>query len=134
MQNADSHENSRVSVEPVYVDNSVLDGIGDSLAVDSQHPLGHPATVDGLTSPRATAPKNSVQMDKKPTCNIVKVLAATEVAYALATSLAPFPKDEARYAMNVMAKIQSYSLVAAGTRGISILAVSIGGKGVVCFA
>jgi hypothetical protein len=43
-----------------------------------------------------------------PACHIFRVRAATDVAYELATSLAPFEADEAMKAMVVMAKIQLY--------------------------
>ena len=58
--------------------------------------------------PRATAPINSVQAARKPTCTMVRVRAATEVAYELATSLAPLPNAEQQKKMVIRAKIQSY--------------------------
>lgn len=58
--------------------------------------------------PRATAPTNSVIIDKKPTWGIVKVRAATEVAYELAMSLAPLPKLLTQKKMEMRAIIQSY--------------------------
>lgn len=42
--------------------------------------------------PSATAPTNSVQKAKTPTMGMLSVCAATEVAYELATSLAPLLK------------------------------------------
>lgn len=46
---------------------------------------------------------------------MVKVRAATDVAYELATSLAPLPNAENTKAMVVIARIQSYLAVTAGT-------------------
>lgn len=45
---------------------------------------------------------------------MVSVLAATDVAYELATSLAPLPKALKTKAIEVMARIQSYLAVTAG--------------------
>ena len=67
--------------------------------------------VEVTRAPSATAPMNSVITASGPTCTMVKVRAATEVAYALATSLAPFPKAEKTKAMVVIARIQSYLAV-----------------------
>lgn len=58
--------------------------------------------------PRATAPRNSVPEARIPACHIFRVRAATEVAYELATSLAPLEADERTKAMVVMARIQLY--------------------------
>jgi hypothetical protein len=55
--------------------------------------------------PRATAPTNSVIVARKPTWNIVKVLAATDVAYEFATSFAPLPKAEKKKKIVVKARI-----------------------------
>jgi hypothetical protein len=74
--------------------------------------------------PRATAPKNSVKQARIPACHIFNVLAATDVAYELATSLAPFEADEATKAMVVIARIQSYffkagAIVEQGQRAVA---------------
>jgi hypothetical protein len=64
--------------------------------------------VDVTREPSATAPRNSVKQARIPACHIFSVRAATEVAYELATSLAPFEADEATKAMVVIARIQLY--------------------------
>ena len=66
-------------------------------------------------APMATAPMNSVAAASIPACHMVNVLAATDVAYALATSLAPLPKALKTKAMVVRARIQSYLAVRADT-------------------
>ena len=58
--------------------------------------------------PSATAPRNSVPEARTPACHILRVRAATDVAYELATSLAPFEADDKTKAMVVIARIQSY--------------------------
>ena len=60
--------------------------------------------------PKATAPTNSVHMDNRPTWSIVRVRAATEEAYELATSLAPLPNELQQKAMEMIARIQPYLL------------------------
>lgn len=68
--------------------------------------------VDVTREPKATAPTNSVMDARIPACHIFKVRAATDVAYELATSLAPLEAEEAMKAMVVIAKIQLYLLKA----------------------
>ena len=58
-------------------------------------------------APSATAPTNSVIVARKPTWVMLKVLVAPEVAYELATSLAPLPKADRKNAIVVIARIQS---------------------------
>jgi hypothetical protein len=64
--------------------------------------------VEVTLDPSATAPRNSVKQARIPACHIFKVRAATEVAYELATSLAPLEAEEKTKAMEVSARIQLY--------------------------
>lgn len=64
--------------------------------------------VDVTRDPSATAPTNSVIQARRPACHILSVRAATDVAYELATSLAPFDAEEKTKAIVVIAKIQLY--------------------------
>jgi hypothetical protein len=66
--------------------------------------------VDVTRDPRATAPMNSVKHARIPACHIFKVCAATDVAYELAISFAPFEADEKMKAAVVIARIQLYFL------------------------
>jgi hypothetical protein len=74
--------------------------------------LSGPKTPDLMVevtfAPKATAPRNSVKHARIPACHIFKVLAATDVAYELATSLAPLDADEKTKAIVVRARIQLY--------------------------
>lgn len=65
-------------------------------------------------APRPTAPTNSVMMERIPAWGMLSVLAATEEAYELATSLAPLPKALQMKAMEMMARSQLYLAVAGG--------------------
>ncbi len=64
--------------------------------------------VDVTRDPIATAPTNSVMEARIPACHIFSVRAATDVAYELATSLAPLDAEEKTKAIVVMARIQLY--------------------------
>jgi len=64
--------------------------------------------VDVTFEPNATAPMNSVKHARIPACHIFNVLAATDVAYELATSLAPLDAAEKIKAIEVSARIQLY--------------------------
>lgn len=64
--------------------------------------------VDVTRDPMATAPTNSVTQARRPACHIFSVRAATEVAYELATSLAPLDAEEKTKAIVVRASIQVY--------------------------
>jgi hypothetical protein len=64
--------------------------------------------VEVTLEPSATAPRNSVKHARIPACHIFSVRAATDVAYELATSLAPLEADEKTKAIVVRARIQLY--------------------------
>jgi hypothetical protein len=64
--------------------------------------------VEVTLEPSATAPRNSVKHARIPACHIFRVRAATDVAYELATSLAPLEADEKTKAIVVKARIQLY--------------------------
>eukprot|EP00967_Tisochrysis_lutea_P158573 scaffold324562_cov55-Tisochrysis_lutea.AAC.1 len=64
--------------------------------------------VSATFDPASTAPANSKMTASAHACLIVRALEPTEVAYALATSLAPMPKAANRAAMAPKTTIHAY--------------------------